>query len=504
MKKILALLLAVMLLPLCAFAEEPLYQSDFSSGTDGWYPRSGGGAQLTVTAEKTLMISGRAGAWHSPGRAIDLKAGTRYWFSVDVMQNTKDSADFILSVEKTKGGSVTYENLGRVNAGRNNWVTLYGTWMAGSFDSTVLYIETDGNPMMNFYIRDFRVLLEDPQELTAVTWEGELPSLKEVFSGRFDIGTCVSQADVRNKSRMALVAAQYNIVTPENEMKPDAVLDVNASRALAKTDDTAVAVHFDSAKPLLNWAKENGVKVHGHVLVWHSQTPEAFFHEGYDTAKPYVTREVMLARLDNYIRQIFEFLDTNYPGVVVSFDVANEVIADGSSTLRVSNWTKVVGADFVNRAFEIADRYAPDYTLLYYNDYSTPYEPKTTGIMNLLASLAADGHIDGYGFQSHYSWNDPSIESIRRAFDRVVALGLRLRVSELDIKVNADSDATREAQARRYAELFDLYLSYNMEAVQVWGVCDGTSWISANFPLLFDASLQPKPAFFAVVDSVKE
>lgn len=501
MKKLLCILLiALFALPAFnALAEEPIYRSDFSAGTDGWYPRSAGGARLSAVGG-ALLITGRAGSWHSPGREFELEKGTRYWFSVDVMQDTKDSIDFILSVEKTKNGAQSYENITRAAASRGAWTTICGSWIAADCEKTVLYVETDGAPMANFSIRDFAVYTSDPQLLTEVSYTGELPSLKQLYSGVFDVGTCVSGADVRNSQREKLIATQYSIITPENEMKPDAIIDVNASKKLAAQDDTAVAVHFTSAKPILDFAKANGLKVHGHVLVWHSQTPEEFFHVGYNRNNPFVSREVMLARLDNYIRQVFEYIEANYPGVFVSFDVANECVADGSSKLRVSNWTRVVGDDFVSLAFEIADKYAPEYIKLYYNDYSTPYEPKTTGIVNLLSALVADGHIDGYGFQSHYSWNDPSASAIRKAFDRISALGLSLRVSELDIKVAADNDSTRAAQAERYAELMKIYIEYGVDAVQVWGVCDGTSWIAESFPLPFDRSLQPKPAFFALAE----
>ena len=214
----------------------------------------------------------------------------------------------------------------------------------------------------------------------------------------------------------------------------------------------------------------------------------------------------MLERLDNYIRQVFEYMDANYPGVIVSWDVANECVADGSANLRESNWTKVVGDDFVNRAFEIADKYAPEDVLLCYNDYSTPYEPKLTGIYNLLESLTAEGHIDAYGFQSHYSSGDPSIAKIRTAFEKIRSLGLRLRVSELDITINTLSDATLSVQAQRYADLMALYVEYAdvMEAVQVWGVTDNTSWLAEKNPLLFDARMEPKPAFWAIVPEAAE
>lgn len=506
MKKLMALLLA---LCLClsamalADADDALYTSDFTKGLDGWYARSTGEAKV-MALSGGLFTSGRAADWHSPGHDFDLEAGKTYWFSVDVVQRGDAPTEFILSIAHSKDGQETYENLGRATAAAGTWTNITGQWTAGDYDRYTLYVETANAPTLSFSIDNFQVLTSEPGQSPFAKYGGEMPSLKELYAEYFDFGTCMSRMDVQTSARTALVKQQYSIITPENELKPDAVLDVFNSRKLAKEDDTAVAVHFSSAKPLMDFASANGIKLHGHVLVWHSQTPEEFFHVGYDTKQPYVTREVMLARLDNYIRQVFEYIEANYPGLFVSFDVANECVADGSSNLRASNWTKVVGQDFVCRAFEIADKYAPDYIKLYYNDYSTPYEPKLTGIVKLLTSLVEEGHIDGYGFQSHYGSGEPSMSAIENAFRKIAALDLRLRVSELDLTVSKDNAAGRTAQAKRYGELMKLYLSYadRMDAVQVWGVSDGTSWIRDKYPLMFDASLNPKPSFFSVVEAV--
>ena len=251
-----------------------------------------------------------------------------------------------------------------------------------------------------------------PTEPPMVISEAEnVPSLKEIYADRFDFGSAAPQMVFRDPKWCNLIREQFSILTPENEMKPDSVLDVNGSIRLMKetNDETAVAVRFDTARSLLNFARQNGIKVHGHVLVWHSQTPEAFFHESYDTKKPFVTREVMLGRLENYIKGVFEYLDENYPGVVVSWDVLNEAIDDGSNWLRNSNWRKIIGDDYPNRAYEYARRYAPEGTKLYYNDYNTAIPSKLNGIMRLLKSLIPEGNIDGYGFQMHHSASFPSI-----------------------------------------------------------------------------------------------
>ena len=329
-----------------------------------------------------------------------------------------------------------------------------------------------------------------------------LPSLKEAYADKFDFGAAASGFYFSNPRLRSLMAEQFSILTPENELKPQFVLDVAKSRQLAAEDETAVAISLTNARPLLDFAKENGLRVHGHVLVWHSQTPDAFFHEGYNTAASFVTREVMLARLENYIRQVMEQLEKDYPGIVVSWDVVNEAIDDGSKWLRNSNWYKVVGEDFVARAFELARRYAPEGTLLYYNDYNTPDTGKLKGIVRLLESLIPEGNIDGYGFQMHYKSGDPSMEKILNAVKTIEALGLKLRVSELDIGIVSNGPAALASQAEKYARIMKLLLAHaeHVEAVQVWGISDSQSWRGSEYPLLFDKDLNPKPAFYAVLD----
>ncbi len=334
--------------------------------------------------------------------------------------------------------------------------------------------------------------------------ETGLPSLKEIYAGRFDVGAAAPQAAFSRPALLELIRQQYSILTPENELKPNFVMDWAKSRQLAAEtgDETVVALHFDRAKPLLDFAKENGIKVHGHVLVWHIETDEAFFHEGYSAEKPYVSREVMLGRLENYMKGIFTYLEENYPGLVVSWDVVNEAIDDGTKTLRKSNWYTVVGEDYVERAFELARKHAPAGTLLYYNDYNTAYPGKLKGILNLLEKLISEGNIDGYGFQMHHRVLEPGMTMLRNAVQSVAALGLKLRVSELDVGIKKLNDESLEKQAKKYADVLRLMLQYEdqTEAIQVWGLTDDMSYRSYEYPLPFDAQAQPKPAFWAWAD----
>jgi len=501
-KWIAAMLMLLLAFSCTALGEEAgfsLYVSDFSQGFDGWYPRSTGTAALE-SRDGALYITGRTSSWNSPGRDFDLQPGIKYQFSFQVMQNSVDSAEFMMSAAHSKMGLESYENLAKGKAPKGAWVTISGNYTPNAYDNYILYVETVGNGTLDFAIRNVRV------ESMEIKYDMTLPSLKEAYKDYFDFGAAVVQTEARNQKLMDFCASQFSILTPGNELKPDSVFDVNASRKLAAADETAVAVKFDAAKPLLDYCQKNGVKVHGHVLVWHSQTPDVFFREGYKSTGKYVSREVMLARLDNYIRLVMEYTDTHYPGVIVSWDVVNEAVSDGSKELRESNWTKVVGQDFVNRAFEIARKYAPEGVKLYYNDYNTPNEPKLTGICNLLDSLIAEGNIDGYGFQCHYSSNSPLPAMVRSAMDRIAKKGILLRVSELDVGISADNSINRIFQASRYKELMKIFLDYadQMEAVQVWGITDDKSWRGDEFPLLFDGRAKPKDAFHYVLDAVKE
>ncbi len=330
-----------------------------------------------------------------------------------------------------------------------------------------------------------------------------LPSLKDVYADYFDFGSALSSAELRNADRLPLYLSQYSIITPENELKPENVLDLYNSAKVSAENQGSVALHFSTVKPLLEFAKANGLKVHGHVLFWHSQTPDEFFRESYSRSKPYVSRDVMLERMENYVRLTMEYMAENYPGLIVSWDVVNEAIDDETGKYRDSNFTRIVGSDFVLQAFRFARKYAPADTLLFYNDYSTPYQPKLNGILKLLSALQEENLVDGHGLQCHYQLNTPTISQIKQALQKITEMGLLVRVSEMDILVDEPTDAQFNLQAKRYEEIMKALLSYadSVVAVQTWGTFDGSSWKSDHYPLLFQSDGTPKPAFYALTNS---
>ena len=335
-------------------------------------------------------------------------------------------------------------------------------------------------------------------------WPSDLPSLKDHYSDNFLFGSELAGTELMDAGRLQFYKQQFAILTPGNELKPDSVFDKAASRKLVTEtgDETQVAVTLKAAKAFLRYCQVNDIPVHGHTLLWHNQTPADFFRLGYNSANELASREIMLGRMENYIRAVMEITEEEYPGLIVSWDVVNEVMSDSVADIRTDVlWYKTVGPDYIEKAFEYARKYARPDVILCYNDYSTPNPVKLKGIMKLLTTLVEQGNIDCYGFQAHYQTDWPSISMVENALRQITSLGLKIRVSEMDIKVSKKTEANFRLQAKCYKDLMDLFVKYDeyILAVQIWGATDDTSWLSTNYPLPFSAYGSPKPAFWSLV-----
>ena len=493
-----------------------LGENSFESDTDlaGWAGRSEGSVTIersdkaAHTGTYSLFTDKRTIDWNGPGCTYPFEAGKTYTISGWAYQESGKKQMIILSAETTVGGVAGYQNLQRMEIESGVWTELTGTFRAGdNVEKTVIYFETLDAPGLSFYIDDLNVIDKDSASLN-----GDLPSLAETYKDSFPIGVAIPLSAFSDTALMDFVSKQYTTYTNENELKPESILDLDACRAAAEGgDETHPVLTFEKALPLLDYAKENGFTVHGHTLVWLKQTPMEFFHESYDLEKPVVSKEIMLQRLENYIAAVFAFVTENYPGVITTWDVVNETIDGATGSMRPTKtqdsaegdmWYEVVGADYVEYAFTYARQYAPADVQLFYNDFNVPYEPKQTGIYNIIKGLYEKGLIDGIGFQAHYEVENPSIDQISKAIDRFSALGLRVRISELDIQAPSNSEEDMLKQANRYAELMAMFVEKKdkIDAVVFWGISDGTSWMAEKFPLLFDADMQPKYSFWALTD----
>ena len=227
-------------------------------------------------------------------------------------------------------------------------------------------------------------------------------SLKTVYQPYFRMGAAVPAQVFESTTALGELCAQYDSMTCENEMKPQFLLDEGENRRNAAQYDRCPAVCFEGVRKYLDFAREHGMKMRGHTLVWHNQTPGWFFTEGYrgEEDAPLADRETMLARLEGYIRQVLEFTQTEYPGIIYAWDVVNEAVEDGA--LRRSLWTETVGEDFILQAFRFARKYAKQDVSLFYNDYDTFIPWKRDVICEqVLKPLLSEQLVDGMGMQSH-------------------------------------------------------------------------------------------------------
>jgi len=323
--------------------------------------------------------------------------------------------------------------------------------------------------------------------------EEEIPSLSESYLEYFPIGVAVSSRTIN--THRSLIKKHFNSLTAENEMKFDH-LQPSEGRFT-----------FERADEIVKLAKENNMKVRGHVLVWHSQTPNWVFRDNGDE----VSREVLLERMKTHIETVMG----HYKGDVYAWDVVNEAISDSSGEVyRQENpWYQIIGEDFIKKAFEYAHQVDPD-AKLFYNDYNAANPGKMNKIYNMVKGLVDDGvPIDGVGLQGHWNISDPSTIQIMKAIEKYSSLGLEVQITELDMslypwgdnrKLDKPTEDMIAKQNQRYKTLFNLFKRYSddVTGVTLWGVADDSTWLDNfpvqnrnNWPLLFDDNHEPKEAF---------
>ena len=349
---------------------------------------------------------------------------------------------------------------------------------------------------------------------TPVAIDYKTAVIKDIYADYFTVGGVLGSSGMNNPSVSGIITTHFNSVTMENEMKPNSLLDYMTSISDPKYDESP-AINYNALETCLKYAKDNGLKMRGHTLVWHSQTPRWFFTEGYsmDANAPFVTKEVMLKRMEKYIKQILEYCQTNYPGVVYAWDVVNEAIEVSNGhpeSIRTegSYWYTVVGDEFVEKAFEYARKYADPEVKLFYNDYGTENSLKASAIKKLVAKIKEQGNIDGIGLQTHIGIDSPSLNDIDSTARSLAELDLELQVTELDMNMPGNTEADLAKQATKYRRLFLYFRKWVDDGIKLtnvtfWGTTDDRSWLNKanepSYPLLFDKNFEKKPAYYGVI-----
>jgi endo-1,4-beta-xylanase len=355
--------------------------------------------------------------------------------------------------------------------------------------------------------------------LTTNAFAQEKPApLKDSFVGKFLIGAALSSAtlqgrDVRSEE---LATRHFSAFTGENSMKPDSV------------QPSEGRFTFIEADAMVDLAQKSGATPIGHTLIWHSQTPKWFTHDG--AGRP-LRRMIALQHLRDHIATVVG----RYKGRVKQWDVVNEVISDRNDEfLRPTPWLAAIGPDYIAEAFRAAHRADPK-AILILNDYNNEVGGKRERTLRLLKQLLAEGvPVHAVGIQAHWRLGHVPLEETEKAIAQYSALGLKVMITELDIGVlptnytGADigmvetartpSPTTLSAEdaqklADAYARSFALFLRHKdvIGRVTLWGLHDGDSWLNdfpvrgrTDHPLLFDRAGQPKAAFFSVQRAAQE
>lgn len=357
--------------------------------------------------------------------------------------------------------------------------------------------------------------------------------LKKAYEDYFRIGvglngSSVETATVRSQAMKEIIKYHFNSVTYSNLMKASYLLDQNESIKNYENGIDKPAVNFDTVIEGLEFCKENNIQMRGHVLVWHNQVPEWFFKKGYKDSGEFVDKETMLMRLESYIEQVLTFTGEKYPGVIYCWDVVNEAVEISAGSYETESgfnirtkfdgtkdnlWYKVIGVDYVEKAFEYARKYADSDVKLFYNDYNTFQPMKTLKIYELVSYLKEKGLIDGIGMQGYMDLTYPGIaggnDSFMTALSKFAQLGLEIQITELTINSPDKSEASMEKQAKRYETLFRLLVGMDTESgrnanitcVTVFGLMDEYMFYpnDTTYARLFDKNLQPKPAFYSIL-----
>ena len=384
-------------------------------------------------------------------------------------------------------------------------------------------------------------------------------------------GTAIMSKEIDDNTLMELVEKHFNAVTFGNELKPDALFNYQLKNSVRtktvqfdgqdllvpEVNDAGDSLDFSRADAMvdkiLEWNKAHPgkeIRIRGHVLVWHSQTPEWFFHKNYDINEDYVDKETMNRRLEWYISSVFdhyfgEAANKKYDGLFYGWDVVNEAVigntyrtdtvnpAENLNEIRHGNnsswWHVYKSNEFIINAFKYANKYAPKNVELYYNDFGETDNIKSEGIIKLINDVksAQDTRLDAFGMQAHYSVDSFSAAQFKTVAKKYAEAAGKVQLTELDFQSSAaykSGAASKESEYTKMAychkQLFDAAkdLKKNgtkVAGITVWGVIEPNSWLhsqsdvgggadgSRQCPLLFDGNYKAKPAYWAYADATK-
>ena len=506
-----------------------LVHNDFETNYDGWYANADA-VSMTAKAgighkdSRGMEVSGRTCASDgvSSEKGLYLSGGETNTYRIWVYSETAEQFHVTLACADLDTSQETETELVTKQVAAGTWTELQASYRApknsGEFRLT---ITTDSTH--DFYFDDVTVTAK--KSSNTVSAASAEKGLKDEFANYFRVGNILNSGTVQNSTITASFLKDYNSVECENETKPDATL------VQSQCNGTNIGVSLKNAASIMDFCVNNHLAMRGHTLVWHSQTPVWFFKENFDANGNWVSSAVMDQRMETYIKNMFEAIQTQYPELnLYAYDVANECISDnqnrtanyggtrepGENISGQSPWVQIYGSNaFVEKAFTYARKYAPEGCQLYYNDYNEYWDHKRDAIYSMCKSLYEKGLLDGIGMHSHINADYDGFSGVSAyttAMKKFLSIGCDVQITELDITME-NGKYTLQQQADKYKAIFQAAMDWNknptsdgrVKAVCIWGPDDANTWIKTeNTPLLYDTNHQPKLAYTTLTSMIPQ
>lgn len=480
--------------------------SDFEGADPA--PWTGRGATVSLDADahtgaQALLVTGRTAGWN--GAQVDVSTlfteGEYHVTGWVKLAAGQEPTQVNFGVNQP-GAENEYPWVGaRVAVTDSAWVQLDGYYTVDpATPPTVLYLES-ASATADLLLDDVVITTEER------TWDPTLTPLKDTLD--VPVGVAIDSRETTGPAS-ELLLHHFDQITAENHMKVEAWYDGTTFR------------RHPEATALLDFAVVNDLSLYGHVLLWHSQTPDWFFQreDGTPLTSSEADKQLLRDRLRTHVFDVAASIAADYgpfgsPGnPLTGIDVVNEVVSDANEPgdgLRRSAWYAVLGEEFIPLAFQYADeafnsQYAAEGSdrpvTLFINDYNTEQAGKQDRYYALVERLLAAGvPVDGVGHQFHASLSTPTA-SFDTALTRFSALPVVQAVTELDATVGTPvTEANLIAQGHWYRDAFEVFRAHadDLFSVTVWGLTDARSWRSEQAPLLFDGALQAKYAYFGAI-----
>jgi endo-1,4-beta-xylanase len=532
------LLIATVLWAVAVFAYGQNYNhvtaidTNFDSGSlGGWAPRGEAARGLekldVVTDIKhagsgSMRISNRSYTWHGPIHKLTDNPVPGDVYSMSAWIYFKDGPNtgaFTFSVErsfKNAAQAHAYQNVTSFQVKKGEWTEIKSEYAISSDPTQAgiwVYFElpykednqVTPNDKIDFWMDDIKFIKLDPASRPKA--EVNIPNLAEVWARSFDVGTAVSLKDVDVSSQTAqLLMKHFTVLVAENEQKMDAI------------QPTEGRFSWDAAESIIKFAEMTGMRLRWNSLVQHAQNPAWVFQDKANPSRA-VSRDVLNQRLKTHIETIMR----RYRNRVESYNVVSDALSDRAG-LRTgaegSKWHEILGAEYIDNAFRWAKAADPNAQLVISDTRLESDSRKRQEMATLIRGMKQRGvPVDAVGLQMHINIRTPAVQEIRETIELFAGLGVKVMITGLDISIyTSDTEAKKDPtpallleQAQRYKDIFAMLREQQQKGnltdmVIIWGPSDAGSWKNnypvpgrTDAPLLFDARLQSKPAFWGIV-----